>query len=376
MNVTELPAPIPLFKVFMPESVMPHLQQTLMSGHIGEGARVPEFEAALAQWLGVPRVVAVNSGTSSLQLALRLAGVDPGDEVVTTPLTCAATNEPILALGGRAVWADIDPTTGNLLAADVARKCTPRTKAILAVHWGGYPCDLEALAAVARQHGIPLIEAAAHAQGSSYQGQRIGGYSDYVCFSFQAIKLLTTGDGGALVCKSEADDQRARRLRWFGLDRRIEAGDCRWEQGIAEHGYKFHMNDIAATIGLEQLRFLDDNLARHQAHAARYDAVMQGFSQVRPLARSPDRHSAHWMYTERVSRRTEFVDHLRACGVAASRVHVRNDRYAMFAASAGGSLPGVDVFDAEQVNIPCGWWLSPADVDTVVQALQTYEASS
>ena len=373
MNESEL---IPLFKVFMPETVMPHLQRTLLSGHIGEGPRVPEFEVALAQWLDVRSVVAVNSGTSALQLALRLAGVGPGDEVVTTPLTCAATNEPILALGGHAVWADIDPATGNICALDVERKCTPRTKAILAVHWGGTPCDLEALAAVARQHGIALIEDAAHALGSSYQGQRIGGFSDFVCFSFQAIKLLTTGDGGALVCKSEADDQRARRLRWFGLDRRIEAGDCRWEQDIAEHGYKFHMNDMAATIGLEQLRFLDANLARHQAHAARYDAVLEGYSRVQPLARSPDLQSAHWLYTVRVTRRTEFVEHLRSYGVAASRVHMRNDRYTMFAASAGGALPGVDVFDAEQVNIPCGWWLSPADVDTVVRTLQSYEAGA
>ena len=355
---------------------MPALQQTLMSGHIGEGPRVAHFETELATWLGVRSVAAVNSGTSALQLALRLAGVGHGDEVVTTPLTCAATNAPILALGGRAVWADIDPMTGNISADDVARKCTPHTKAILAVHWGGYPCDLEALAAVAQRHSIPLIEDAAHALGSSYQGKRIGGHSDYVCFSFQAIKLLTTGDGGALVCKSDAEDQRARRLRWFGLDRRIEAGDCRWEQDIPEHGYKFHMNDIAATIGLEQLRFLDDNLARHRAHAAHYDTALQGNTKVRSLARSPDRTSAHWLYTVRVANRAAFVEHLRTCGVAASRVHVRNDRYAMFAASAGAVLPGVDVFDAEQVNIPCGWWLSPADLDTVVRALQTYEAST
>jgi perosamine synthetase len=359
----------------MPESVMPHLQQTLMGGHIGEGPRVQEFESALAQWLGVKSVVAVNSGTSSLHLALRLAGVGPGDEVVTTPLTCAATNEPILALGGRPVWADVEPSTGNLCADDVARKCSARTKAILAVHWGGYPCDLQALSAVARPRGISLIEDAAHALGSSYQGQRIGGHSDFVCFSFQAIKMLTTGDGGALVCKSAADDARARRLRWFGLDRTLEAGDCRWEQGIEEHGYKFHMNDIAATIGLEQLRHLDQNLARHQAHAACFDEVLQSFTHVRPLSRSANRQSAHWLYTVRVAHRAKFVAHLSKCGVSASRVHVRNDHYAMFAASAGAKLPGVDVFDTEQVNIPCGWWLSPGDVSTVVQSLHSYEAS-
>jgi hypothetical protein len=128
---------IPLFKVFMPESVMPMLQETLLSGYIGEGSRVVEFESALARWLGVQGVVAVNSGTSALHLALRLAGVGGGDEVVSTPLTCVATNTPILALGARVVWADIDPWTGNVSVDDVARKCTPKTKAIVVVHWGG-----------------------------------------------------------------------------------------------------------------------------------------------------------------------------------------------------------------------------------------------
>lgn len=360
----------------MPESVMPPLKQTLFGGYIGEGPRVLQFEDALATWLGVHRVVTVNSGTAALHLALRLAGVGPGDEVVSTPMTCIATNSPILALGGRALWADVDPWTGNISPEDVARKCTRRTKAIVAVHWGGYPCDLGQLAQIARDWSIPLIEDASHALGSEYLGRRIGGHSDFVCFSFQAIKMLTTGDGGALVCKSAADDHRARRLRWFGLDRRIEMNECRWEQPIDEHGYKFHMNDIAATIGCEQLRYLDANLDKHRAHAAQYDDVLKNFRAVRPLRRSVDRRSAHWLYTVRVPQRASLIAHMRSAGVAASRVHVRNDRYAMFAPSASDGLVGVDAFDAEQVNIPCGWWLSPGDVNVVIDALRRFEAAA
>jgi dTDP-4-amino-4,6-dideoxygalactose transaminase len=367
---------IPLFKVFMPESVMQSLKQTLFGGYIGEGPRALQFESALATWLGVHGVVTVNSGTAALHLALRLAGVGLGDEVVSTPMTCVATNSPVLALGARAVWADVDPWTGNISAEDVARKCTRRTKAIVVVHWGGYPCDLAQLAEIAREWSIPLIEDASHALGSEYLGRRIGGHSDFVCFSFQAIKLLTTGDGGALVCKSVADDHRARRLRWYGLDRRIEMGDeCRWEQDIDEHGYKFHMNDIAATIGCEQLRYLDANLDKHRAHAAHYDDVLKNFCNVRPLHRSVDRRSAHWLYTMRVAQRAAFISQMRSAGVAASRVHVRNDCYTMFAPSACDGLVGVDAFDAEQVNIPCGWWLSPGDVDAVIDALCRFEAA-
>lgn len=365
---------IPLFKVFMPESVMAPLQQTLFSGYIGEGPRARQFEQNLAAWLGVHDVVAVNSGTSALHLALQLAGVGAGDEVVTTPLTCVATNTPILALGARPVWADIDAETGNISAEDVARKCGTRTKAIMVVHWGGYPCDLTALAAVARARNIPLIEDAAHALGSEYQGARIGQHGDFVCFSFQAIKMLTTGDGGALVCRSADDDRRARRLRWFGLDRdKIVADECRWEQDIAEYGYKFHMNDIAASIGCEQLHYLDANIAKHQAHAAMYDAALCDFRRIRRLPYATDRRSAHWLYTVRVAQRSAFIAHMQAAGIATSRVHVRNDRYSVFAASVDANLPGVDVFDVEQVSIPCGWWLSPADVDAIIHAMQRYE---
>ena len=281
---------------------------------------------------------------------------------------------PILALGARPVWADVDPWTGNMCPDDVARKCTNRTKAILAVHWGGYPCDLSELAQVAKERGIPLIEDAAHALGSEYRGGRIGRHGDFVCFSFQAVKMLTTGDGGALVCRSLIDEQRARRLRWFGLDRDHNAGEtCRWDQDIHEYGYKFHMNDIAATLGCAQLPYLDGNVAKHRAHAAAYDRALQRLSVIRPLHYRADRRSSYWLYTVRVAQRSAFISHMRKHGVAASRVHVRNDRYRVFEASAGDALDGVDIFDAEQVNIPCGWWLQLEDIATVIDAMKRFE---
>lgn len=362
----------------MPASVMPALQKTLFSGYIGEGPRTAQFEAELARWLGVREVVSVNSGTAALHLAMRLAGVGPGAEVITTPLTCLATNTPIASLGARPVWADIVPATGNISPTAVARLCNANTRAIVAVHWGGYPCDLDELAAIARQWSIPLIEDASHALGSTYKGRRIGLHADFVCFSFQAIKLLTTGDGGALVSRSPSNTERARRLRWFGLDRRLQHDDCRWEQDVAEHGYKFHMNDIAATIGLEQLRYLDANLAQHQQHAASYDQALRDCRHIRPLQRSADRQSAHWLYTVRVARRASFVEHFRTAGIESSRVHARNDHYQLFADAMHDApqLPGVDVFDSEQVSIPCGWWLRPPDVDHIINTLLRYEASA
>ena len=148
---------IPLFKVFIPESVIEPLCKVLLSGYIGEGPRVEEFERQLGPWFANDNVLTVNSGTSALQLALRLANVGYGDEVVSTPMTCSATNEPILAMGAKIIWADIDAWTGNIDPKDVARKITPKTKAIMCVHWGGYPCDLDELNAIAAEHGIKLI---------------------------------------------------------------------------------------------------------------------------------------------------------------------------------------------------------------------------
>src|SRR6185312_763382 len=345
-TIAEAPAPIPLFKVFMPAKVIPALEGTLFSGYIGEGPRTAQFEKELAHWLDVDEVVSVNSGTSALHLAMHLAGVGPGAEVITTPLTCLATNTPIASLGAQPVWADIDPSTGNISPDAVARLCNENTRAIVAVHWGGYPCDLDELAAIARRWSIPLIEDASHALGSSYKGRRIGQNADFACFSFQAIKLLTTGDGGALVSRSPDVAERARRLRWFGLDRRLPSDNCRWEQDVAEHGYKFHMNDIAATIGLEQLRHVDANLALHQKHAARYDHALRHCRHVRPLRRAADRESACWLYTVRVNERNAFIEHMRAAGIESSRVHVRNDEYRMFGDAVHAVLPGVDVFDS------------------------------
>lgn len=361
-----------LFKVFMPESVMEPLRRTLFSGFIGEGPRVDEFERRLGPWFGSERVLALNNGTAALQLALRLAGVGAGDEVVSTPMTCAATNMPVLALGAKIVWADIDPWTGTIDPASVVDKLTSRTRAIICVHWGGYPCDLDELNALAADRGVALIEDACHAFGSTYRGEPIGAHSDYACFSFQAIKELTTGDGGALVCKSGADFKRGRLLRWYGIDRNAAREDLRCETDIMEYGYKFHMNDVSATIGIEQLKHVAENIRLHRCHAARYDEAFRGFASLRPLRYSADRSSAHWLYTVRVKDRRGFAAHMRDRGVVVSQVHARNDTHTVFRESRV-ELAGVDEFSVEQVSIPVGWWLSEADLRHIIGAVLDYE---
>lgn len=347
---------IPLFKVAMSKEAPARVAEVLRSGYVGQGPNVEAFEAALQQLLGTPEPpLTVNSCTSAINLALHLCGVGPGDEVVTTPVTCTATNSPIVTRGARPVWADVDPHTGLIDPEDVAQRLTPRTKAIMAVDWGGALCDYGAL----KQHGLPVIQDAAH--------HLLPPAGDYTCYSFQAIKFLTCGDGGALVCPP-AQVERARLLRWYGLDRRGKA-DFRCEQNIGEVGYKYHMNDIAAAIGLANIGQVAGLIQLHQMNAIEY--INRQTEQ--PGVEHPlwDSRSAWWLYTLLVEDRQGFIAYMADCGIAASPVHARNDTHRAFH-YPNGPLPGVDHFAARNVAIPVGWWLTNDDRRRIIEAVQTW----
>lgn len=363
---------IPLFKVFMPESVMGPLRKVLFSGYVGEGPQVERFERELAPWLGSKNILALNNGTAAIHLALRLANAGYGDEVISTPMTCVATNEPILSVGAKVVWADIDPATGNIDPQDVVRKITKRTKAVIAVHWGGYPCELEALNTIASKHGIKLIEDACHAFGAVYNGKPVGSTSDFACFSFQAIKEITTIDGGALVCKSKEDFERGRLLRWYGIDRKKNRKDFRCESDIKESGYKFHMNDVAATIGIEQLKYVGNNLARNRLNAVKYNNAFSSLANVAPLRYKNNRQSSYWLYTLRVKNVPVFRNWMKTAKIVVSQVHARNDKHAIFK-YAITNLPGVDEFASKQMCIPVGWWLTQEDLSHIIDTIISYE---
>ena len=359
---------IPLFKVRMPESVIAPLTATLLSGYIGQGPRVDEFEKELAVWFGNQNTLALNSGTSALQLALRLADVGFGDEVISTAMTCTATNVPILAMGARIVWADIDPATGNIDPLDVERKITSKTKAIMAVHWGGYPCELDELNRLGHKYGVKIIEDAAHAFGASYHGRPIGSHSDFVCFSFQAIKHLTTVDGGALVCKDGESYKRGKLLRWYGIDRESERKDFRCEEDVKEYGYKFHMNDVTATIGLEQLKHVSEVLRQHRENALYYRERLKGLPKLKLLSYQSDREGSYWLFTVRVQDRLHFMQEMQNAGIVVSQVHARNDTHTMFS-EFQRVLPGVDQFTEEQVSIPVGWWLTAEQREYIAEVI-------
>lgn len=341
---------IPLFKVAMDPAIGPAIDRVLQSGLVTQGPAVEAFEKALVQWTG-RRPITVNSCTSALTLALRLIGINQGDEVISSPMTCSATNLPIMAFGAKIVWADIDPRTGLIDPADVERKITPKTRAVVAVDWGGQPADYDALRFATQGKDIRIIEDAAHAFGAWYKDRSVGLLADYTAFSFQAIKHLTTGDGGALVVP-HGQVHRAKNLRWFGIDREAPV-EFRGNIDIPEWGYKFHMNDIAATIGLSNLTLVTGVLARHRANADQLNELLdERFGRTIP---DYPHSGSWWIYTTLLKNHTErvrFKAHMDRQGVQVSQVHWRNDTLSCFAQFRDAKLPGVDEFSSRMICLP------------------------
>lgn len=362
------------FRVFMAEEIDEYILPVLHSGYIGQGARVEEFEAALKLFLDLDKkrdLLTVNSATSGLMLALRMVGAGPGTSVVSTPMTCSATNEAIALMGAEIVWADIDQW-GNIDPEDVAKKVKQNTVAVMAVDWGGLPASYkqirEGLKALNNHRIIPIIEDAAHAFGAEYKGKSVANTGgDYVVYSFQAIKHLTTGDGGAVVLPAGAPYQRAKLLRWYGLDR-TNSDAMRSRQDIKEVGFKFHMNDIAASIGLANIDYMKDIISKHQHNAKVYEKTLPDDV----ITRSPtDRVSADWFYTIHVKEPISFERWMKEKGVTASQVHYRNDKYSVFA-QYNAYLPNLNAWFDTMCAIPCGWWLDEGDLDWIDTCVREY----
>ena len=348
------------------------VRETLESGWIGEGPKVKRFERELRERFGFEYVLALNSGTAGLRLALALAGVGPGDEVITTAMTCTATNTPILEQFATPVFADIQYWTGNIDPSDIEHRITEKTRAILCVHWAGYPCDLIEVHDVARRYGIYVVEDGAHALSASYRGVPIGAYSPFTMFSLQAIKQLTTADGGLLTLRDKELYEEGKRRRWFGIDRDRRRmglnGYAHWPQ--VESGYKYQMNDVAASIGLANLMVIDELLERRHAIADRYHRELQGVPGVGLFDRRvDDRTSGDWLFTIHVERRDDFCRMMHDAEIDVSVAHIRNDLHPVFGPRRE-DLPNLDRYERSYISIPLHNHLSDDDVTRVIDTIR------
>ncbi len=361
---------IVLFMPHLPAGAKSEVLDTLGTRWLGQGPKVDEFERRFSsKFWGGDRGIAVGSGTDALHLAYLLAGIQPGDEVAVPVFTCTATNLPLLYIGAKPVFVDVDPATLNMNVDHLRQVVSEKTKAIVVVHYGGLPCDMDEIGQVAMELGIPVIEDAAHAVGASYKGRSIGTISDYTMFSFQAIKHLTTGDGGYLSLRNENQLELAKRLRWFGIDRSSKQLGI-WENDIREIGYKYQMTDIGASLGLAGLDEIDKTLSHRKGLLARYEANLEGFGDAEIIAHSrSDREHAAWLFTIGVDRRRDLQARLLENKIESNQVHYRNDRYSVFS-ERKLDLPHMNAVEERYLCLPLHTKMTLEQVDFVCETIR------
>jgi dTDP-4-amino-4,6-dideoxygalactose transaminase len=380
-----------LFKVFMSEDVLEPINKVLMSGQLTQGPRVEEFEKKLTEYIGNPYILTLNSATAGLTLATRLLknkdettdwpGFDDETDIVLTPaLTCFATTAAVLANNVKIRWLDVDLDTANICLQDLKNKLNEKTKIIYLVHWGGNPVDLDEVDRICEEHrkkyGFKpmVVEDCAHSFGAEYDGKKIGSNKNICVFSLQAIKHLTTGDGGFITLPNENLYERCKLLRWYGINRdkrNYKGKDFRLENDIMEYGYKFHMNDVNATLGIYNLPHMDRLLEKNRRNAAIFDDKLRGIQYIQLLKNNPKCKSAYWLYTIRVlnGKKQEFMDKMKEANIMTSQVHNRNDINSCVK-EFEEILPNIEIIEKELVCIPVGWWLEKKDIEYIINNIR------
>lgn len=356
---------IRLFKVFMSDTAQTEVSNVLNSGFIGQGKKVDEFEEKIQNLFETDRkIISVNSCTTALELAYRLIGLKPGDCVISSPMTCVATNLPLYNNGIDIIWADVDPISGLICPKSIKEKMNDKVKAIVCVDWCGSSCDYDEL----RKFGVPIVEDAAHAILTKYNDKHISNTGgDYICWSFQAIKHLTSGDGGAIIVPKE-QEERAVKMRWFGFDRtRSESFRC--AQDITDFGFKFHMNDICASIGIENIKHTKSLVESHHNNAKYFN---DNIKNDKVTIQNFDEDSSHWIYTILVDNKDDFIKYMTENDIEVSPVHNRNDNYTIFE-KYKTTLPNLDSFFSKQIAIPVGWWLTQEQLEYIVHKINLWK---
>lgn len=374
---------LPFTRPSITEAEIAEVCDTLRSGWITSGPRVEAFQKAFAAYVSAPHAVAVTSATAGFHILLQALGIGPGDEVITASLTWPSAVNMIHLARAKPVFADIDRSTLQLDPASVEAAITPRTKAVIPVHFAGQPCDLDAFRALSKKHGIVLIEDAAHAVGTEHRGQRIGSGASLAVFSFHAIKNLTTGEGGMITTLDESLKNRLHSLRFHGVDTdawKRYAGEAKKGYDLFEPGWKYNLSDIQAALGLVQLRRIDEMNARRAELARLYDRLLDDLPQiVRPsLVKYPARHAWH-LYTVLVDTeragisRDELREELRKRNIGTGLHFLAVHQLAFYRERcpvSAGSLTASEYVAARIVSLPFFPDMKEEDVVQVVEEIR------
>jgi len=367
---------IPVFRPSMGDEEVKAVEKVLRSGWIGLGPKTKEFEDRFAQYVGAKYAIGVNSCTAALHLALKVMDVE-GGEVITTPMTFISTNHAILYNNAIPVFADIEEDTLNIRANEIERLISPKTKAILVVHYGGHPCDMNPILEIAKDKGVKVIEDAAHACGAKYKGTKIGSIGDATCFSFHAVKNLATGDGGMITLNDEEIAKRLRKLSWMGISRgtwdRSEGKAYRWEYNVEELGYKYHMNDISAAIGLVQLSKLEKANARRREITEKYNEAFADLDWIETPVEKEYAKSAHHNYVIKVlnGKRDELITYLGENGISAGVHYIPNHLYEMYKPYYR-KLPVTETVWKKLVTLPLYPDLKDKEVGKIIETVRKF----
>lgn len=311
---------IPYGKQTIDQDDIQAVVDVLQSDFLTTGPKIAEFEQILADYVGAKYAVAISNGTSALHAACFAAGIGPGDEVITTPLTFAASANCVLYCGGTPVFADVDPKTYNIDPEDIQRKITDRTKAIIAVHLAGQPCDMDAIHSIAREHGLIVIEDGAHALGSVYKGKKVGSMSDMTTFSFHPVKPITTGEGGMIVTDNEDFYKKMILFRSHGItrdDSMMTRNDGPWFYQQFDLGYNYRITDIQCALGCSQMKKLDRFLALRKEIVAHYNEAFADCDNIITPYQLSDTESGWHLYIVQVKNcdRRQVFEKMREKGI-------------------------------------------------------------
>jgi len=354
------------------EEELAEVKEAFDYGYFGLAAKVLDFEEELKKYLGAQYVVATNTGTSALHLALDALGIREGDEVIVPSLTFVSSFQAISVTGATPVPCDVYSETLLMDIDDVKRRITDRTRAIMPVHYTGNPCNMDALMQISREYGIRIVEDAAHALGSYYQGRKIGSFGDVACFSFDSIKTITCGEGGAIICRDAELADMLRQKRLVGIDRKSHTASWKersWFYKVKTQGFRYHMSNINAAIGLAQLKKIDSFISRRREICRRYDSAFKRIPAINCLPINYDEVAPH-IYVIRVKngRRDGLMDYLKNLGIETGINYIPNHLHPFYA-NKTVSLPETENAYQEILTLPLHCRLSDDDVNKVIQGV-------
>lgn len=343
----------------MPES-LPELNNILQSGALSYGKWGQKFEERLGEFIGNTNIAVVNSFNSAMLVALSTLGIGAGDEVIASPMSCLASNQPFATIGAKVVWADIDPEVGTLSPESVKQKITPKTKAIFHNHFCGYPGYIDEINEIGRQYGVYVVDDAIEAFGSEYKDKRIGNTgTDATVFSYQTVRLPNTIDGGAVSFKDDTLFEKAKRIRDYGIRRELfrdEYGEISKNCDITEPGYGATPSEINSYIGCVQMESIRELINKQRQNAQTWlEMIKIENLSIRGLQK-PFQNPNFWVFGVVTSNKMKSLLYFREKGFYASGVHLANNKYSVFGKQE--ELPGVEDFYSKFLGLPCGWWIN------------------